>query len=526
MSKVILVNPSMVTLGYSIMTPRWLFVIAQATPRDLVGDPILVDETIKEFDASIVSPGDLVGISITTGNCTAGYKALKQAKSRGAKVIMGGIHVTIFPREPLEMGADAVVTGNGDLVWSKVVKDALDGRLEKRYAGGRVPGELLLKARWDLLDPRNYMIPTVQTIAGCPENCGFCSVWVIDGRQARPRMAANVIEEVNQLYQMGFRLILFADDNFNPATLGRIAREPSLQKRKQLEQVREERLRFFDEYDRSVPRDLYALTQMTTEVTSDQEYLSAMHHKMRINGALIGVESFTQEGLENIGKQWNPVGKNMVNTIQTIQENGILVLSSIICGLESDTVQTIRTMREFALESGTALAQFTYYDVYPGTKDFYEMLSDSKNVAKPGFVRKHQTQLNIERFWLKPTNVRRAEIIRYANIITAELIAETKKCWQAFYSVKEALNRVRRGRMGEWPVATKVVYLLFCVAFRRLYSGHGIAADNVRTKEMGTVDTIPYQIMPKSVMKLFLRTLVRLAWRSPAGRKQALRSAA
>jgi len=178
----------MCTVGYSVITPRWLFVIAQATPTDEVGDPVIVDEALAPFDPSIVSSGDIVGIGISTGNCLPGYRAMREAKARGATVIMGGIHATIFPDEPLEMGADSVVTGNGDLVWPQVIRDALRGRLQKRYVGGRVPGEGLLKARWDLLDPRQYMFATVQTVAGCPENCSFCSVWVTDGRQPRQRL--------------------------------------------------------------------------------------------------------------------------------------------------------------------------------------------------------------------------------------------------------------------------------------------------------------------------------------------------
>jgi len=58
----------MSTLGYSVITPRWLFVIAQATPRDMVGDPVIVDEAIAPFDPAIVEPGDIVGIGISTGN--------------------------------------------------------------------------------------------------------------------------------------------------------------------------------------------------------------------------------------------------------------------------------------------------------------------------------------------------------------------------------------------------------------------------------------------------------------------------
>jgi len=483
MNKVILVNPAWSTIGYSVITPRWLFVIAQATPSDLVGDPFLVDEAIEKFDPSRVRPGDIVGIGISTGNCLAGYRILKEAKSRGATVVMGGIHPTIFPDEPLEMGADAVVTGNGDLVWGKVIKDALNHTLQKRYIGGRVPGDNLLRARWDLLDPRQYMFPAVQTVAGCPENCSFCSVWVTDGRQPRQRLTSKIIEEVNELYDLGFRHIIFADDNFNPATLGRIAREPSPQKRKELEQVREERLRFFDEYDRSVPRNLLAFTQMTVEVTSDEEYLSAMYEKMRIRAALVGVESFSEQGLRSANKQWNPTGQKMVETIQRIQDAGISVLSSIICGLETDTVQTIRTMRKFALESGSVLAQFTFYHPYPGTKDFYEMVSDVKNEGKLNVMPKHKTRIPEERFWLKGLN--EVDLIHHANMSRDDLLKENKRCWDAFYSVREAVKRVMRGRPGRWSLGGKFTYLLFCIAFRRIYGGQGMAADGVRRKKLG-----------------------------------------
>ena len=327
------------------------------------------------------------------------------------------------------------------------------------------------------------MFPTVQTVAGCPENCSFCSVWVTDGRQPRQRLTSKIIEEVNELYDLGFRYVIFADDNFNPATLGRIAREPSRQKRKELEQIREERLRFFEEYDRSVPRNLFAFTQMTTEVTSDEEYLSAMYRKMRIRAALIGIESFSEEGLRSANKLWNPTGQNMVRTIQRIQEAGIVVLSSIICGLETDTVQTIRTMREFALESGSTLAQFTFYHPYPGTKDFYEMTSDAKNLARTNFVPKHKTRISEERFWLKPMN--EVDLISHPNMSRDELLAENKKCWDSFYSFKEVLRRIRRGSPRSWPWASKFTYLLFCAAFRRVYGGQGMAADGVRRRRLG-----------------------------------------
>jgi len=496
MAKVVLVNPAMSTLGYSVITPRWLFVIAQATPIELVGDPIVIDEAIHEFDGGMVHPGDIVGIGISTGNCLAGYRILKKAKSKGATVIMGGIHPTIIPDEPLEMGADAVVTGNGDLVWAKVVKDALNRSLQKRYDGGRVPGDGLLRARWDLLDPRHYMFPTIQTVAGCPENCSFCSVWVTDGRQPRQRLTDKIIEEVNELYALGFRYIIFADDNFNPGTLGRIAREPSPRKRRQFEQIREERLRFFDEYDRSVPRNLFAFTQMTTEVTSDEEYLSAMYHKARVRGALIGIESFSGEGLRSANKLWNPVGQKMVQTIQKIQDAGILVLGSVICGLEADSIQTIRTMRRFVQQSGTLLAQFTIYNPYPGTKDFYEMMNDRQNMAKPNFIRKHKTEVLYDRYWLKP--LRPVDIIRHPQISRKELFIENKRCWNTFYSLREGFRRTRGSIARRWSWTAKATYLLACLVFKRIYAGYGMAADGVQRRRLGT--------MTRTIIKLAVAT--------------------
>jgi radical SAM superfamily enzyme YgiQ (UPF0313 family) len=480
MLRVFLVNPAVSSIGYSFITPRWLFVLAQATPECLVGDPVLVDETIERFEPETVRPGDIVGLGISSRNCVAGYRVLREAKARGAIVVVGGIHATILPEEPLEMGADAVVTGNGDVVWPRVIQDALDGRLQRRYIGGRVAGDQLLKARWELLDSNKYLMASVQTIAGCPENCSFCSVWVTDGREPRRRLTEKIIEEANELYQKGFRYILFADDNFNPATIGRIAREPSERRRRQLELIRQERLKFFQEYDRSVPKNLFAFTQMTAEVITDEEYLSAMYEKMRVRTALIGVESFTAEGLETANKQWNPVGQAMVETIQKIQSRGILVLSSIICGLESDTKQSIRKMSEFARNSGSILAQFPIYDLYPGTKDYYD-LSEYLRRGKSDRPPKDTLQVVEARYWLSQTRV--VDQYRHPHMSKEELLAENQRCWDEFYSLREILRRLRQGVTRSWPLAGRLTYIFLCLVFKRVYQGDGVSADSVQKKK-------------------------------------------
>lgn len=511
MVKVLLVNPANATLGYSVITPRWLYVLAGATPAHLVGDPIIVDEPISRFNPEDVAPNDIVGIGIHTGNCRPGYRVIREAKERGATVIVGGIHATIFPQEPLQMGADAVVTGNGDLVWAKVLEDALTGRLQRVYEGGRVPGELMSKARWDLLDRNKYLMGSIQTVAGCPENCNFCSVWVTDGRKPRLQSNERIIAEANELYNLGFRYVFFSDDNFTPATTARIARETNPKARANLARIRADRLALFDEYARLGPPSLYAFTQMTAESISDDEYLDAMYSKMRIRGALVGVESFSTEGLKTANKTWNPSGQRMVEAIQKIQQHGIAVLASIICGLESDTLHTLRTMREFANASGTAFAQFPLYSVYPGTKDYHEMMRDWKNRQSPDYVPKHSIQIVSDKFWLDYDHTEVA--VKHPTIPTVVLRQEARESFRSFYSLKRIIRRTRRGPLTTLSPISKFMYVVACFVFASLYPG-GIAADNVRKSKLGFFS------------KIFIKAAIRMLRRTadygirPLGRQQ------
>src|SRR5882672_5045438 len=121
--RVHLINPSEISFGVAVITPRWLYVLAAATGTTW-GDPRLVDETLDQIDITTISAGDVVGIGIHTGNALRGYEIGRQARERGAWVAFGGIHATLFPEEVFEQGAaHAVVKGDGDLVWQHVVED-------------------------------------------------------------------------------------------------------------------------------------------------------------------------------------------------------------------------------------------------------------------------------------------------------------------------------------------------------------------------------------------------------------------
>jgi radical SAM superfamily enzyme YgiQ (UPF0313 family) len=221
--RVHLINPSDTAFGTGVITPRWLFVLAAATPA-VYGDPAIVDETIEPVSPESIQAGDVVGIGMHTANALRGLEVGRMARERGAWVVFGGIHSTLYPNEAHELGgAHAVVKGDGDIVWADVLADCVKGTPQAIYEGGRVAADRFMPARWDLIRPESYMWGSVQTVRGCPKHCSFCSVWQTDGQKPRQRESDPVIQEIVELRRRGFRFIALADDNFYPVTLADIA---------------------------------------------------------------------------------------------------------------------------------------------------------------------------------------------------------------------------------------------------------------------------------------------------------------
>src|SRR2546430_1990263 len=272
-----LINPSSVSFGTAVITPRWQYVLAGATPKTF-GDPILVDETLFQIDPARIQPGDAVGIGIHTANALRGYEIGKLARERGAFVIFGGIHATLYPEEAHELGgAHAVVRGDGDVAWRTVLNDCANGSLKRVYEAGRVEATAFEPARWELLPRNRYMWASVQTVRGCPKHCSFCSVWRTDGQRPRLRGPDAVIQELVDLRRLGFRFVLLADDNFYPVSLRDqelAARQGNQERVQQLTAMREERFELMKRLA-ELPRDMVFFTQITMEAAEDPEFLDA-----------------------------------------------------------------------------------------------------------------------------------------------------------------------------------------------------------------------------------------------------------
>jgi radical SAM superfamily enzyme YgiQ (UPF0313 family) len=466
-----LINPSDVSFGIGVITPRWLFVLAQATPRRF-GDPILTDETLEPLDPSIITAGDIVGIGIHTGNALRGYKIGKLARQAGARVVFGGIHATLFPEEAHELGgADVVVKGDGDLVWGQAIDALASGRHERIYEGGRVEPEDLLPARWDLMPEGRYMWASVQTVRGCPKHCSFCSVWKTDGQRPRQRMSDVVMQEIVELRRRGFRFIALADDNFYPVTLTDLAmasRRSDQSQYRTLSAMRAERFELMRRLA-ELPDDMVLFTQITMEAAEDPEFLEAMR-KARIKGALVGVESVTPEGLKDVHKGFNEAGEELVDRLRSFRHHGVHVLGSFIFGLPSDRESTFDATVQVAQRAGVTFAQFVMLTPFPGTTDFAAW--EKEMAANPTRI----AGTPITRHWLIPDGMRPKVYTPHPVMSPDDIRRGTQGAWDRFYALPNVWERAKCVK----SLKSRVAFVLISKLYRQMYANTGIATDSAR----------------------------------------------
>ena len=468
-----LINPSTKSFGVAVITPRWLYVLASATGTQW-GDPRIVDETLEPLDPETIAAGDVVGIGIHTGNARRGYEVGRQARERGAWVVYGGIHATLFPDEPFEHGnAHAVVRGDGDIVWPKAVEDCLAGAPQRLYEGGRIGGDEFVSARWDLLPEGRYMWASVQTVRGCPKHCSFCSVWRTDGQQPRQRGVDRVVREIVELRRLGFRFIALADDNFYPVALADLAqarRRADPSRLHELEALRAERFELMARLAQ-LPDDLVFYTQITMEAAEDPEFLDAMR-RAHIRGALVGVESVTEEGLKDVYKGFNLAGEELVARLKTFRQHDIHVLGSFIFGLPSDTPQSFDATVALAQRADLTFAQFVLLTPFPGTLDFEKWAAEEKQRG---------TQIDgvpLTQHWLIAEPRRPRLYSEHPTMSLEEIRVGTQHAWDRFYNWSNiwARSRVVKSIKG------RVAFVLISKLYRQMYANTGIATDSARVQ--------------------------------------------
>ena len=393
-------------------------------------------------------------------------------RERGAWVVFGGIHPTLYPDEVLEHGgAHSVVKGDGDVIWARALADCARGAPQRIYEGGRLEAEQFKAARWDLMPKDAYMWASVQTVRGCSKHCSFCSVWRTDGQRPRQRPYDSVISEVVELRRRGFRFIALADDNFYPVSLTDIKlaeRQDNQERVSQLRAIRQDRFELMARLA-ELPGDLNFFTQITMEAAEDPAFLDAMR-AARIKGALVGVEAVTAEGLKAVFKDFNCTGENLVERLKVFRKHGVHVLGSFIFGLPTDRPDTFDATAELAERAGVTFAQFVMLTPFAGTVDFERW--EKAQGATPELVE----GVPITRYWLIPADRRPKMFMPHPTMGSTEMRLRTQGVWDRFYSMKRIWERSRCTP----NLRARLAFVFISKLYRQMYASTGISTDSAR----------------------------------------------
>ncbi len=327
--------------------------LAALTPRDV--EVTLEDENVQEIHFQ--DEPDLVAISIMTPLANRGYAIADRFRALSIPVVMGGFHATWMPEEAAQH-ADAVVQGEAEPVWERLIDDFKKGFLQKFYkADGQADLGHLPVPRRDLLKKGAYFFTnTMQVSRGCPFQCDFCSVTAFFGHTCRFRPLQEVREEIELLLQKT-DFIFFVDDNIiaNPAYALEL-----------FSLLREFRVKW--------------VSQASINIAEKEELLKKAA-ECGCHGLFIGFESLSQETLRSHHKTSNQAERYR-EQVAKIHDQGIGIEGSFILGSDDEEASVFSKVMDFCEETKIDGAVFAVLTPYPGTRIYDQFSKENRIFSK------------------------------------------------------------------------------------------------------------------------------------------------
>ena len=192
-------------------TPLGLATVAALTPSHW--DVKIIDENVESIDFD--ADADLIGISSFNVQYQRALQIGEEFRKRGKPVVFGGPYCTLFP-QAFEGKGDYRVSGEAEFIWPEFLKDFENGCARELYMASeeKVNIQISPVPRYDLIRGDLYNMFCLQTSRGCPFQCEFCDIIVMDGRVPRTKSVEQVLAEVDHCVKQGAHYIVFGDANF------------------------------------------------------------------------------------------------------------------------------------------------------------------------------------------------------------------------------------------------------------------------------------------------------------------------
>lgn len=352
--------------------PLGLLTIAALLPADW--QVKLVDQNVNRLTDDDLRWADYVMLSAMIVHKTSVSGIVNRCRSLGTPIIAGGPLFTTghaaFP------DIDHFVLGEAEEIMPQVIEDMCRGTVRHTYAASTRPDITRVPSpRWDLIDLRKYVTMSVQFSRGCPFDCEFCDIIVMNGRVPRTKAPAQLVAELEDLRLRGWKSMVFVvDDNF----IGNKRKAKAL-------------LREMIEWRARTGAKMGFLTEASANLADDAELCDLMV-RAGFKKVFVGFETPSLESLKECRKMQN-CSRDLVETVKTLQRAGLEVMGGFIVGFDSDPADIFQRQFEFIQRSGVATAMVGLLTALPETR-LYRRLKDEGRIEADSSGNNTQAALN------------------------------------------------------------------------------------------------------------------------------------
>ena len=343
------------SFGKHVLTPTLaLTSLAGATPDNW--SLSYWDENLLQGPPPLDPFPEVVGITVHLTFAYRAYELARWFRTRGAKVILGGLHVLSCEHE-VALHADIIAVGDGVALWPKILRDIEAGRPERVYrADYKRPYRDDPEPRRELLPKRDFLTTTsVIATRGCHNRCGFCYLST-DGLHM-PYRLRDVEQVADEIQTDGQPYTVFVDNNLG-------SRPDYL---RQLCAALE-------------PLGIIWSAAVTIDVTDDPDLVRAMALS-GCTGVFVGFESLDVSNLQAARKR-TPPPDDYARRVELLHHNGIQVNGSFVLGFDHDDGGVFERTVDWIESNRLECATFHILTPYPGTPLFAQMETEERLLHK------------------------------------------------------------------------------------------------------------------------------------------------
>jgi radical SAM superfamily enzyme YgiQ (UPF0313 family) len=340
--------------------PLGLATIAAMIPAEW--NKRLVDLNVEPLRDEEIQWADMVFVSAMVIQRESAIEVIHRSKLAGKKVVAGG---PIFTGEWENFSeVDHFVLNEGEITLPLFLHDLEQGTSQRVYQTDEYADITTTPVpMWELIKRDKYDSLSIQYSRGCPFNCDFCNVTAMLGHRPRTKSAPQIIAELDKMYELGWRRnVFFVDDNF-------------IGNRRQL---KEEILPALIAW-RKGKKGFGFITEASVNLADDTE-LMRMMTDAGFNSVFVGIETPDEDSLAECNKGQN-THRNLVDSVHTLQKNGLQVMGGFIVGFDNDTPKIFQKQIEFIQKSGIVTAMVGILQAPYGTK-LYERMENEGRLVK------------------------------------------------------------------------------------------------------------------------------------------------